>query len=86
MFRIAALAVSATVLATAPAYAESIHVSTVGKSPESVKAEVYKAALQLCRSEAAGSALAYAVQSACVRATVRDALAQDPALVKLASR
>jgi hypothetical protein len=88
MYRIAALAAFAATVVAAPAYAASIHVSTVGKSPEQVKADVTKAAIQLCRAESQGSVLLYPLESACVRDTVRSALTQsnDPAFSKIASR
>lgn len=89
MHRIAALAALAVAaVVAAPASAASIHISTVGKSPEQVKAEVAKAAVRLCLPETSGSAVSDQLQSACVRATVRSALAQanDIAIGKVASR
>ena len=88
MHRIAALAALAATVIAAPAYAASIHVSTVGKSPEQVKVEVTNAAIRLCHAESQGSALLYPLESVCVRDTVRSALTQsnDPAFSKVASR
>jgi sirohydrochlorin ferrochelatase len=88
MLRIVALAALAAAAVAAPASAASIHVSTTGKSPEQVKAEVTKAAAHLCHAENDDSAIAYQLQQICVRATVRNSLAQsaDPSLVTVATR
>lgn len=87
MLRIATLAAVAAVVVAGPAAAESIHISTLGKSSEQVKAEIQKAAVRVCREENAGSILAYYLQEPCVKATVKAAAAQsaDPAL-QVASR
>jgi len=74
MLRIATLAAVAAVLGAAPASAESIRVYTAGKTADQVKAEVVKAAAELCRSEVGDAALAYYVERSCVRRTVSDAL------------
>ncbi|CAN7466116.1 hypothetical protein LJR219_003108 [Phenylobacterium sp. LjRoot219] len=76
----------AVALVAGPAAAESIRISTAGKAPEQVKAEVYKAAAQLCRAEAAESGLGVYTHSSCVKATVNAALASVPAQTKLAAR
>lgn len=90
MLRIAALAAFAAALTlAAPACAEdSIHISTAGKTPEQIHAEVRKAANRLCRDEARDELYAVYVQSSCVAATTRAALNQsgDPALMKMAAR
>jgi hypothetical protein len=78
MVRIAVLAASVVVLVAAPAGAQSIHVSTVGKSSPQVTAEVVKAASQLCAKEAAGSALSQQLRAACITDTVRAALPPPP--------
>lgn len=67
------MAAVAAVLAAAPASAKSIHISTAGKSADEVKAEVQKAAVELCRAEVGDSALSYYLQSPCVRSTVKAA-------------
>jgi len=86
MTRIALLAAAAALIA-APAFAQSIHISTVGKSPEQVRAEVTAAATKLCGKETATATFQIEAMRACVAGTVRTTLAQssDPQL-KLASR
>ena len=88
MLRLATLAAVAAVLIAGPASAaESIHVTTVGKSPAQVKAEIQTAAVKLCNAEVGDSILSYYLQTPCVKATVKAAVAQsaDPAL-QVASR
>lgn len=87
MLKIATLAAVAAALVAGPAAAESIHISTTGKSSEQVKAEIEKAAVQLCRAETGDSLLSFYLQAPCVKATIRAAVAQsnDPAL-QVASR
>jgi hypothetical protein len=88
MFKFATLAAVAAVLVAGPAAAaESIHVTTVGKSPAQVKAEIQTAAVKLCNAEVGDSILSYYLQTPCVKATVKAAVAQsaDPAL-QVASR
>ena len=84
MLRIATLAAVAAVLGAAPASAESIRVSTAGKTPAQVKAEVTDAAVKVCR--ATGDAtLAYYVERSCVRHAVKTALGQSPDAPRMAS-
>ncbi|MGZ3375821.1 MAG: hypothetical protein ACXU8S_04425 [Phenylobacterium sp.] len=87
MNRIAILA-AAAVLVASSASAQSIRVSTEGKTPTQVRAEVFQAARKLCQDAVPG--YAYRVQAArsCLDSTVRDTLAQshDPSIVRLASR
>lgn len=88
MLKLATLAAVAVVLVAGPAAAaESIHVTTAGKSPAQVKAEIHKAAVKLCDAEVGDSILSYYLQTPCVNATVKAAVAQsaDPAL-QVASR
>jgi hypothetical protein len=82
MLRIATLAAVAAAVVAGPAAAESIHVSTVGKSSEQVKAEIQKAAVKVCRAETGDSLLSFYLQAPCVKATTKAAVAQsnDPAL------
>ena len=85
MNRILILTAAAAVIAL-PASAQSIRVSTAGKSAEQVRTEVFLAARKLCSSE---TAFSYhpEVTWACVDRTVRATLAQsqDPNL-RVASR
>jgi len=83
MFKLATLAAVAAILVAGPAAAaESIHITTAGKSPAQVKAEIQKAAIKLCDAEIGASLLSYYMQAPCVKATVKAAVAQssDPAL------
>jgi hypothetical protein len=86
MIRIATLAALAAGFAL-PASAESIRISTVGKSPEQVRHEVFKAANTLCARETVGATFLIEEMRACVDSTVKKTLAQslDPA-VRLAQR
>jgi hypothetical protein len=81
MNRIAILAAAAALIAL-PASAQSIHISTVGKSPEQVRAEVAKAAHKLCAKETFGATFWAAEMRACVASTTRATFAQasDPQL------
>jgi hypothetical protein len=86
MTRIVILAAAAALIA-APAFAQSIHISTAGKSPDQVRAEVQAAATKLCSREIANWTFPGDSLRACVAGTVKTTLAQsnDPQL-KLASR
>ena len=89
MLRIAALAAVAAITVAAPAWAEdSIHISTKGKTPEQIHAEVRKAANILCRDQNRDGLYSASVQSSCVAATMRAALEQsgNPDLMKMAAR
>nr|MEA2797471.1 hypothetical protein [Phenylobacterium sp.] len=76
MHRIALLAAAAALIAL-PASAQSIRLSTAGKSPAQVREEVFKAATKLCGAKDDGSILSYDEMRACVDDTTRDTL--DPA-------
>lgn len=86
MNRIAILAAAAALIAL-PASAQSIHVSTDGKSAQQVRAEVFQAARKLCQEEVAGYAYRTDEARSCLEHTVRNTLAQshDPSL-RVASR
>lgn len=88
MLRVITLAAVAALLAAAPASAKSIHISTVGKSKEEVKAEVLRAAVDLCHAEVGDSILDYYLQTPCVRSTVKAALKESniPAPTEVAWR
>ncbi len=87
MNRIAILAAAAAALIALPASAESIRVSTTGKTPAQVRAEVFQAARKVCQDEVPGYAYRVEAARACVDSTVRVTLAQssDPG-VRLAAR
>ena len=79
MFKMITLAATAGLFATT-ASAQSIRISTIGKTPAELKAEVTKAAEKLCWRETAGSSLPLDAQAACVEHTVSATLAQAPGL------
>jgi hypothetical protein len=88
MNRIVILAAAAATLLAAPACAaDSIRISTAGKSPEQLRAEVFNAARRVCASDIVGSSFPLDEMRACVTHTVSATLAQiqDPAL-KVAAR
>ncbi|HXA37872.1 MAG TPA: hypothetical protein VNW53_02645 [Phenylobacterium sp.] len=80
-------AVAATLLAAPACAADSIRISTAGKSPEQLRAEVFNAARRVCASDIVGSSFPLDEMRACVTHTVSATLAQiqDPAL-KVAAR
>jgi hypothetical protein len=84
---IAILAASAALIGF-PAAAQSVHISTAGKSPEQVRAEIFKAANHLCSVETYGASFPRDEMRACVDATVRATLAQsaDPKVRLAANR
>ncbi|HEY2355985.1 MAG TPA: hypothetical protein VGH86_00940 [Phenylobacterium sp.] len=86
MNRIALLAAAAALIAL-PASAESIRISTVGKTPVQVRNEVFRAAYRLCALETVGASFRVEEMRACVDATTRATYAQasDPNL-KVAQR
>ena len=88
MTRTITIAAAAALLLAGPSFAEeSIHISTVGKSPSQIKLEVKKAAEYLCFKETRGMVGYLTAQAACVNTAMSEALAQsrDPALM-LASK
>jgi hypothetical protein len=78
MHRIVLLAAAAALIAL-PASAQSIRISTVGKSPAQVRNEVYKAAYKLCAANAYGSTIWIDEMRACADGTTRATLAQRDA-------
>jgi hypothetical protein len=86
MIRLITLAAAAALVAL-PASAQSIRISTAGKSVEQIRLEVFKAATTLCARETVGASFPADEMRACVKGTVRTTLAQssDPAL-QLAAR
>jgi len=90
MTRIMILAATAALLAgsaSAQDVGKTIRVSTDGKSPAQVRAEVFQAARKLCQVEVPGYAYRIEEARACVDHTARETFAQsrDPA-IRLASR
>ena len=87
MVRILALA-ALTALLAAPAYADSIRISTADKTPEQVTVEVKEAANKLCRTENLHSVFEIQLRTTCTKRAVREALNQysGVAMVESASR
>jgi len=81
MIRIAILAAAAALIAL-PASAESIRITTAGKSPIQLREEVTKAAYKLCAQETVGATFRADELQACVAQTVRQTFIQanDPNL------
>ena len=73
MIRLAALTAVA-LMASVPANAESLRVSLVGKSSETVQSEILAAAKTVCAEASRSDPFSTKVQ--CVNATVKDALNQ----------
>jgi predicted transglutaminase-like cysteine proteinase len=86
MNRIVVLAATAALIASS-ASAQSIRVSTEGKTAPQVRAEVFQAARKLCQTEVPGYAYRIDEARACLDRTVQATLAQshDPS-VRVASR
>lgn len=76
MNRIVILAAAAALFAGA-ANAQSIRISTEGKSADQVRAEVHEAALKLCRADVPGYAYRIDEARACVAHAERDTFAQN---------
>jgi gas vesicle protein len=75
MLRIATVAAVAALIA-APASAESIRISTSGKSVEQMREEIRKAAEVVCRREFSTTLDLTGSRAACVNGSARDAMAQ----------
>lgn len=78
MLRIATLAALGALVATS-AGAETVRISTVGKSSAQLHAEIYKAAAHLCSAAVLHGDTPSYQRGACVQSTVLDALAQASA-------
>jgi hypothetical protein len=87
MNRIVILAAAAALIASS-ASAQSIRISTEGKSPEQVRAEVVQAARKVCQEAVPGYAYRPEEARICREHAVRDTLAQshDPNIVHVATR
>jgi hypothetical protein len=87
MNRILFLAAAAALIASS-ASAETIRVSTAGKTPQQVRADVFQAARKVCQDEVPGYAYRVDAARACIDHTVRATLAQsqDPSIVRMAAR
>jgi hypothetical protein len=77
MIRSIVLAASAIALfAAAPAGAAEIRVKTAGKAPAELRAEIVKAASNVCWQSVRGESLATYLYPSCVRASVNDAVSK----------
>lgn len=89
IIRTLTLAAAAVLVAAAPAAAKSVRISTAGKAPEQVQAEVTKAARGLCLRETFGASFPVDIHRACVRSTVEATMKQfaaNRAATQLAAR
>ena len=80
MIRIVSVVAVATTLIALPASAQSIHISTVGKTPEQLHAEVVKAAWKVCAMATIDETFRVDAMSRCARDTIKATVAQSPAL------
>jgi len=90
MTRIVCVAAALAAFAALPASAgtaESLRVSTVGKSPEQLAVDIVHAAKKVCRRANSGASFADAATRICVKAAVRDSVAQAkmPALTEIST-
>jgi hypothetical protein len=77
MIRSIVLAASAVALfAAAPAGAAEIRIKTAGKAPAELRAEIVKAASNVCWQSVRGESLATYLYPSCVRASVNDAVSK----------
>lgn len=72
--RIAALAAVAAVSISAPAFAQGVKVSLVGKSTEQVHAEIVDAARSVCLRETTTETFRQVAHARCVKSTVEATL------------
>jgi len=81
MTRIFASILAASLLASSAGAAE-MAVSIAGKSPDQIQADIHHAAVKVCNEELhdGGLLAMYYNQDSCVKASVKAALAQIPAL------
>ena len=86
MIRNLTLAALAAALVAGPASAQSIRISTVGKSPEQLHAEITAAAYKLCARSIGAATFPQDEIAACAKASIADAVAQarNPALATVA--
>lgn len=84
MIRILTVAAVAAFIA-APASAQSLRVSTAGKSAEQLQAEIVKAAKSVCARASMGASFPREMMATCMKASIAHAVAQsrDPALASL---
>jgi hypothetical protein len=83
MIRIFTIVAAATALVALPASAQSIRISTVGKTPEQLHSEIVSAARKVCIMATSDETFRADAMSRCVHDTVRDTVAQVPALAEL---
>lgn len=74
MNRLVVAAAVAAALVAGPAAAQSIRISTAGKSTAQIEAEVVKAARNLCATEAVGATFPQNFYKTCVKISVANAL------------
>jgi predicted transglutaminase-like cysteine proteinase len=85
MIRLLTVAAAAALIA-APAAAQSVKISTAGKSPEQLHADIAKAAKKVCNAASVGASFPRAMYDSCYKHAMKNAVAtaNDPALARLA--
>jgi len=86
MIRILTIAAAAMLIA-APANAQTLRVSTAGKTPAQLHIDITKAAKTVCNIASVGATFAREMYADCYKAAVSNAVAQaaDPALTAVAA-
>ena len=86
MIRILTLAATAVLMA-APASAQSLRVSTAGKTPAQLHIDITKAARTVCNLATLGATFPREMYAACYKAAVDNVVTQaaDPALTAVAA-
>ena len=80
MIRILSAVAAAAALIALPASAQSIRISTVGKTPEQLHSEIVKAAWKVCAMATIDETFRVDAMSQCARDTIKATVAQTPAL------
>jgi gas vesicle protein len=81
MIRVLTIAAVAALIA-APASAQSVRISTAGKTTEQLQADIDRAAKSVCRRAANSSSFPREMRASCLKATIAHAYANsgDPVL------
>ena len=86
MIRVIILAATAALALAAPASAQSIRISTVGKTSEQVNAEVVAAANTVCRKAVTSATFPNYEMAACVKETIAKTYARAKPATQVAQR
>jgi hypothetical protein len=83
MIRIFSIVAAAAALVALPAGAQTIRISTVGKTPEQLHSEIVKAAWRVCAMATIDETFRLEARSRCARETISVTAAQVPALAEV---